>query len=102
MNTDENDYARHQYFIEGTVTRPKANAREGLASTIARGFRDIDWTLRNGGRFGHLLFCSDGDGWYSVTVTDGPFKGRSGIYQKGAPCCLFDFQKERTVEIAIH
>ena len=32
----------------------------------------------------------DGKGWYSVKVTDGPLKGRTGTWEKGSTKFQFD------------
>jgi hypothetical protein len=95
------EYDRHQHFIEGKLQLIPPCADEGVASAVARGFRSIRQILSKGGKYGHLKFADEGNGWYSVYVTDGPLQGRTGLYQDGAASCYFDGRNGKSIEIAM-
>jgi hypothetical protein len=99
MTFDMNDYDRHQHFIEGKLYLIPPCASEGLASAVAKGFHRIKQIMQAGGTCGHLRFFDEGNGWYSVTVIDGPLAGRTGLYQEGAPSCYFDAKSGKSIEI---
>jgi hypothetical protein len=84
------DYDRQQHFIDGKKIPGPVEAPEGPAAEVGKGFRDIDQVLKDGGTRGYFKFQNDGKGWYSVEVTDGPLKGRTGIWERGSTKFQFD------------
>ncbi|MBU6454933.1 MAG: hypothetical protein KGS72_24400 [Cyanobacteria bacterium REEB67] len=84
------DYDRQQHFIDGKKPPAPVEAPEGPAAEVGKGFRDIDQVLKNGGTKGYFKFQDDGKGCNSVKVTDGPLKGRTGIWEKGSTKFQFD------------
>jgi hypothetical protein len=96
------DYDRQQHFIEGKKGPVLPEAPTGPAAQIGEGFKNIDNVLKNGGKSGYLEFADDGNGWYSVKVTEGPWAGRTGIWEKGAAKFHLDGGNGQSFDVDLH
>jgi hypothetical protein len=96
--TAVSEYDLKQQFVEGKCKRLQ-HARDGFASAVADGFRDVKRILLHGGALGFMRYRDDGDGWFSVSVVGGPFEGRTGLYQAGALICLIDGTAGKSIEV---
>jgi hypothetical protein len=100
-NENMSDFERQQHFIEGIKGSGVVEATPGPATEVGKGFKNIDEVLKNGGTRGFFRYNDDGNGWYSVEVTDGPLQGRTGIWKSGSKEYQFDGLPGQTKEFQL-
>jgi len=95
------EYDRQQHFIEGKGAPGAIDAPPGPMTELGKALKNIDQVMKQGGVKGNFKFTDDGKGIITVEVTDGPLKGRTGLWEKGSPQFSFDMGKGKSPDFKI-